>query len=773
MKKIKTFLILLAFLGLSINAALAQYVITKNGSNYHATGPGGWSAEGNTIQSVINTIRSNNLGGSCSIQFGSGGSNFLDIGAANITFEDSGGHIWTTVTLTGRLGSSYNTANSGAIVMKDGLTLNSTAYISNSSTSSNACTIYIASGILNINGGTVRADGGVAIVNTSVYRINIKDALVLGYGTARAIYNTSSGAINISSSAGAETRVHSDNAIAIDNGGTGKITITGGGKAELDYYYPYISSGCTNTGYGTIFLNNSGTSTDTRLEILGGTVFNHTGDGNAIRNNSTGGVIIGTDHDYEASTAVFTWAGVAIWNNNTGALSIWTDYYGTIVSATTGRAIYNASTGKVTISLGVSITSANVNSNQGTIVLDGAGGATERLVIEAGGGVSNTAAGGIAIRNNSTGSVTVDAASEGPGSVLATTGIAIHNTSTGTINVKGGRVSVTGDGGRAIVNASSGTVNISSPSRVTATGGGRAVYNSSNGAINISGGTIESDIWVAVVNYAAGKITISGDALVTSGMWDKAYGTIYQFNNESSSAVRLEITGGKVQNTSTGHAIYNASAGAMNISGGMILAKEGHAVHNNSSGTITFSKGIAFAYGTAATDVISSSYSGSTNNTVLAAWNKGAGHTNYQEGSSTDIFKLPATGMATWGKQGNTWSGIYAASGSTSGFIQVDGVTIGGVGIEEETSLMESVQVYPNPTNGELRIENGELRIKDIEIFDIYGRNVGFKFPSKNLEGWQPQADGVVLDISNFPAGIYFLKIHTESGIVTKKVVKQ
>ena len=30
--------------------------------------------------------------------------------------------------------------------------------------------------------------------------------------------------------------------------------------------------------------------------------------------------------------------------------------------------------------------------------------------------------------------------------------------------------------------------------------------------------------------------------------------------------------------------------------------------------------------------------------------------------------------------------------------------------------------IYPNPTSGELRIENGEWRIENIEIFDVYGR---------------------------------------------------
>ena len=62
--------------------------------------------------------------------------------------------------------------------------------------------------------------------------------------------------------------------------------------------------------------------------------------------------------------------------------------------------------------------------------------------------------------------------------------------------------------------------------------------------------------------------------------------------------------------------------------------------------------------------------------------------------------------------------------------------------------------------------------MENVEIFDIYGRKVATKFPSNSLEGWQPQADGVVVNISHFPAGIYFVRIQTEKGTVTKKVVK-
>jgi hypothetical protein len=40
------------------------------------------------------------------------------------------------------------------------------------------------------------------------------------------------------------------------------------------------------------------------------------------------------------------------------------------------------------------------------------------------------------------------------------------------------------------------------------------------------------------------------------------------------------------------------------------------------------------------------------------------------------------------------------------------------------------------------------------------------------LSGAEAQTDRVVFNISALPAGIYFLKIQTEKGMINKKVVK-
>jgi len=87
------------------------------------------------------------------------------------------------------------------------------------------------------------------------------------------------------------------------------------------------------------------------------------------------------------------------------------------------------------------------------------------------------------------------------------------------------------------------------------------------------------------------------------------------------------------------------------------------------------------------------------------------------------------------------------------------------------TDLISSISIYPNPTAGELRIENGELRIMNIQIFDIIGNKVLSLIPSPH---WRGVSEGRgEVDISHLPAGIYFVQITTEKGVVTKKVVKR
>jgi uncharacterized protein YfbU (UPF0304 family) len=83
--------------------------------------------------------------------------------------------------------------------------------------------------------------------------------------------------------------------------------------------------------------------------------------------------------------------------------------------------------------------------------------------------------------------------------------------------------------------------------------------------------------------------------------------------------------------------------------------------------------------------------------------------------------------------------------------------------------VSENITLVPNPTTGELRIEvagqarnDGKLQMINVEVLDVYGR----KLPLHFGEGWGE------VNISHLPAGVYFMKINTESGDIVKKVVK-
>jgi hypothetical protein len=82
------------------------------------------------------------------------------------------------------------------------------------------------------------------------------------------------------------------------------------------------------------------------------------------------------------------------------------------------------------------------------------------------------------------------------------------------------------------------------------------------------------------------------------------------------------------------------------------------------------------------------------------------------------------------------------------------------VGIYE---LANSVAIYPNPTTGELTIDNGKLTMEKIEIFDVFGR----KLSTINCQLSIQQ-----IDLSSYNTSIYFFKVYNvNNNSVTKRVM--
>ena len=86
-----------------------------------------------------------------------------------------------------------------------------------------------------------------------------------------------------------------------------------------------------------------------------------------------------------------------------------------------------------------------------------------------------------------------------------------------------------------------------------------------------------------------------------------------------------------------------------------------------------------------------------------------------------------------------------------------------GVGIDNYT-LDNTVTVFPNPTSGVVQIKNEEWRIENVEVYDAYGKLLNVV----NVNG-----NAAAIDMSDYAEGIYFLKVKTDNGMVTKRVVKQ
>lgn len=83
------------------------------------------------------------------------------------------------------------------------------------------------------------------------------------------------------------------------------------------------------------------------------------------------------------------------------------------------------------------------------------------------------------------------------------------------------------------------------------------------------------------------------------------------------------------------------------------------------------------------------------------------------------------------------------------------------LGISE--NLLQNISLIPNPTTGNITIISPKVVVNSVEVFDIRGR----KLMSTAYNNAQYS-----LDISSLQSATYFIKIHTQEGIITKRLIK-
>ncbi|MCL2502762.1 MAG: putative Ig domain-containing protein, partial [Bacteroidales bacterium] len=137
------------------------------------------------------------------------------------------------------------------------------------------------------------------------------------------------------------------------------------------------------------------------------------------------------------------------------------------------------------------------------------------------------------------------------------------------------------------------------------------------------------------------------------------------------------------------------------------------------------------------------------------------------------------TGALPDGLTLNTSSGLIAGTPTAEGVFHFtvkatnstgDDTKALSITITEDVGVVEtlratSLQVYPNPTTGQLRIKNEELREGSVvEVYNVVGQLM-MQAPLNPPEGGKllPSFGGVggglIIDVSSLANGIYFLKI--------------
>ena len=103
---------------------------------------------------------------------------------------------------------------------------------------------------------------------------------------------------------------------------------------------------------------------------------------------------------------------------------------------------------------------------------------------------------------------------------------------------------------------------------------------------------------------------------------------------------------------------------------------------------------------------------------------------------------------------------VTAEDGQTTQNYTVTVTRSGETGISETETETGKINIYPNPTTGELKIESGDLNVESVEIVDITGRIVGT---------YRIHTENTTINVSQLQPGVYVLKIGNYTGRFVKE----
>jgi plastocyanin len=155
-----------------------------------------------------------------------------------------------------------------------------------------------------------------------------------------------------------------------------------------------------------------------------------------------------------------------------------------------------------------------------------------------------------------------------------------------------------------------------------------------------------------------------------------------------------------------------------------------------------------------------------------------AGTTDFNVTSNTDWVAVSNSTWCTVTPSGTGSGTLTATYTDNAGTPRVATVTVTVTGLVPQmvtvsqdgttgvaVNIINSLLIFPNPTSGQLIVISGESagKIDDLTVMDITGKTI---FNNVISSGQQYK-----LDLSSYPGGYYFVRVSSDTGTITRKVI--